>query len=86
MAVSLPGSAMRSRESGQRILGGSISAQRERDSWNLWISWLSYENEAPALVLNHPRDLRAIQTCCKASTECPSPGLVPVLQGWWHCG
>lgn len=81
MAVSLPGSAMRSRESGQRILGGSISAQRERDSWNLWISWLSYENEAPALVLNHPRDLGAIQTCCKASTECPSPGLVPVLQG-----
>lgn len=82
MAVSLPGSAMRSRESGQRILGGSISAQREeRDSWNLWISWLSYENEAPAPVLNHPRDLGAIRTCCKASAECPSPGLVPVLQG-----
>lgn len=80
MAVSLPGSAMRSRDSGQRILGGSRSAQREeRDSWNLWMPWLSCE------IKNHPRDLGATQTCCRASAECPSAGLVPVLQGLWHC-
>lgn len=31
VAVSLPGSAIRSRESGQRILGGSTSAHRKEE-------------------------------------------------------
>ena len=57
MAVSLPGSAIRSRESGQRILGGSISARREeRESGNLWVLGLGCESRALALALSHPRD------------------------------
>lgn len=82
VAVSFPGSAMRSRESGQRILGGSRSAQgEERDSRNLRMPWLSYESGAPAPVWKHPRASEPPRTCCKASTEPPSAGLVPGQQG-----
>lgn len=57
MAVSLPGSAIRSRESGQRILGGSKSARREeRVSGNLWVPGPGYESQAPAPALSCPRD------------------------------
>lgn len=81
VAVSLPGSAIRSRESGQRILGGSKSARGEEREWgDPPVLGPGYENQAPAPGLSHPqgccaqpRQPVASTTCCNASTECHHP-------------
>lgn len=53
----MPGSAIRSRDSGQRILGGSKSAHREEREWgNPWGLGLGYQSWASSLVLSDPRD------------------------------